>query len=422
MLTAFLTRDMLGRTGIVPVAAALALLEKHLPPGPLGSEDVDLRQALGRILFEEVRSPEELPPHPRSTMDGYAVRAADTFGASERLPAYLEISGEVAMGSLPAQGPRGGTCFRIATGGLLPPGADAVVMFEHTVSVDSGLIEVTRPVAAGGNVIAAGEDVRTGEVLLGAAHRLRPQDLGLLAGLGIGRLRVCRRVRVGVLSTGDELVAPEEEPPPGKIRDMNGITLQAMADELGCLSTHYGIAPDEEGPFRELAARAHAENDLILFSGSSSVGARDLGEQILASLGEPGIVVHGVAMKPGKPVIIAFAGDKPLFGLPGHPVSASVAFELFVRPAIARLAGGRLRERRTVAARLMRNVNSAAGRLDVLRVRLDFPEGTGCAEACPVLGKSGALSSLVKAHGFVIVDEHRQGLHQGEMVEVKLFE
>jgi molybdopterin molybdotransferase len=424
MLMPSMTRDMLGRAGITPVEEALTLLAQHLETTSKEVEKLALDKALGRILHSELRSPENLPPHPRATMDGYAVRARDTFGASEQLPCYLEITGEVQMGELPRRGPAPGTCYRIATGGFLPPGTDAVVMLEHTVNTEAGMIEVVRSVAEGGNVIAAGEDLGKGNVLLPAGHRLRPQDLGLLAGVGITRVNVRGRVRAGVLSTGDEVVRYDVSPPAGKVRDINGVVLSAMAEELGCRANYYGIAPDEESGFRALAFRALAENDLLLFSGSSSVGARDLGERILDSLGEPGVIVHGVAMKPGKPVIIAFARGKPMFGLPGHPVSASVAFEVFVRPAIQRLAGmgdSELPPRRRLTVRLMRNINSASGRRDYIRVQLrPTPEGeTG---AHPVLGKSGAVSTLVRAHGYLIVDESIQGLEQGRLVEVHLFD
>ncbi len=415
---------MLGRSATVSLAEALRLMRLHLLPGNLEEEKLPLEEALGRITSQEVRSPENLPAYPRSTMDGYAVRARDTFGASEGLPAYLEVSGEVRMGELPVDGPMPGTCLKIATGGIIPPGADAVVMLEHTVNVDERMIEVVQAVAEGGNVIATGEDVSKGQTLLHEGHRLRPQDLGLLAGLGIASLVARRKVKVGIFSTGDEVVHFRETPAPGKIRDINFINLSALTSEAGALPTYYGIVPDNESRLLEVARKALNENDIMLFSGSSSVGARDLGERIINTLGPPGIIVHGVSIKPGKPVIIAVAEGKPVFGLPGHPVSTSVSFELFVLPALKHIAGiqeSGLPQWRTIQARIMRNINSAPGRTDFIRVEVRILPDDKPAEAYPVLGKSGAISTLVKADGYVVISENRQGIKEGEIVEVRLF-
>jgi molybdopterin molybdotransferase len=418
-------RDMLGRGQVLSLAEAKSLVALYLPPPSVAGESLALEEALGRTTMQEITAPEHLPAHARSIMDGYAVRARDTFGASESLPAYLAITGEVLMGERPERGPAEGACFRIATGGLLPPGTDAVVMLEHTVQVDETMIEVVQPVAEGTNVIGVGEDVRQAAAVLPAGHRLRPQDLGLLAGLGIRQVLVRQRLRVGIISTGDEIVPFDQTPPPGKIRDMNAVTLAAMVRELGGIPNYYGIVADEEERFRAVAEESLAANDLLIFSGSSSVGVRDMGERVLDSLGAPGIIVHGVAIKPGKPVMIALASGKPLFGLPGHPVAAAVAFDLFVRPAMRHL-GGRtadgLPECRTLRARLMRNVNSAAGRRDFIRVQVRPASQAGeFAEAYPVLGKSGALSTMVRAHGYLILPEAQQGVGQGELVDVHLF-
>ena len=418
-------RDMLGRGQVLSLAEAKSLLAFCLPPPSVAGESLALEEALGRITMQEIAAPEHLPAAPRSIMDGYAVRARETFGATESLPAYLAVTGEVLMGEQPAHGPAEGACFRIATGGLLPPATDAVVMLEHTVQVDETMIEVVQPVAEGTNVIGVGEDVMKGTAVLPAGHRLRPQDLGLLAGLGIRQVPVRRRLHVGIISTGDEIVPFDQTPPAGKIRDMNAVTLAAMVRELGGIPNYYGIVADDEEHFRAVAEASLAANDLLIFSGSSSVGARDMGERVLDSLGEPGIIVHGVAIKPGKPVMIAMAYGKPLFGLPGHPVAAAVAFDLFVRLAMRHLGGGiadGLPEFRTLRARLMRNVNSAAGRRDFIRVQVQPASAVGeFAEAYPVLGKSGALSTMVRAHGYLILPEAQQGVRQGELVDVHLF-
>jgi molybdopterin molybdotransferase len=418
------TLDMLGRTDTVSLKEALHFLRQHLPPPPAEKETLPLQETLGRICAADILSPENLPPYPRSTMDGYAVRARDTYGANEKLPAYLEVSGEVFMGEFAEHGPKPGACYAIATGGNLPPGTDAVVMLEHTVTIDDSMIEVVQPVAAGANIIDTGEDVAKNEILLPAGHRIRPQDIGLLAGVGLVSITVFRRVRVGIISTGDEIVPHEHIPQPGKIRDMNSLSLTAQVRSINAKPTFYGIAADEEENLTNKVRNAKIDNDIILLSGSSSVGTRDLGEQVIEKMGSPGIIVHGVAVKPGKPVIIARAGDTMLFGLPGHPVSAAVSFDLFVRPAIIHLSGinhDSLPQYRTITARLMRNLSSASGRTDFVRVQVTVLEGRE-PEAHPILGKSGALSTMVRANGYIEISEKLQGLKEGEIVEVRLFD
>ncbi len=418
-------RDMLGRAKVIPLAEALARLENSLSHcSPAKAETIALEQGLGRVLAGPIQADEDLPSHPRSTMDGYAVKASSTFGASESMPVYLTVSGTVRMGEMVGHGPQDQECFRIATGGYLPPDTDAVIMLEHTVDIDGALIEVTRPVSPGGNILAIGDDVSKGTLLLEPGIVLRPQELGLLAGLGETRIPVHQKVRVGIFSTGDEIVAHDRTPPPGKIRDMNSINLGGLVRQTGALCYYYGIVHDQEANFAALLKKTLQKNDLVLFSGSSSVGVRDLGEQIIDRIADPGIIVHGVAIKPGKPVIIGFAGEKPLFGLPGHPVSAAVAFDLFVRPAIAHLSGRKvshLPDRPRVQARLQRNLNSAPGRTDFIQVRLEKVKETTNFAAQPVLGKSGALATTVQADGFFIIEESRQGVSEGDLVEVYLY-
>ena len=416
--------DMLGRTDTVSLERALQLLQQHLADCPGKKIKLPLAEALGRICAADIHSPENLPPYPRSTMDGYAVRAQDTFGASEKLPAYLEVSGEVCMGEFPEHGPKPGSCHAIATGGILPPGTDAVVMLEYTVAIDDSMIEVVQPVATGANVINAGEDVSANEILLSAGHGIRPQDIGLLAGVGIENIAVFRKVRVGIISTGDEIVSHDQTPAPGKIRDTNSVSLAAQIRILNATPTFYGISADDEKILTGMVQKATTANDIVLLSGSSSVGVRDLGEKIIENMGSPGILVHGVAVKPGKPVIIARANNTMIFGLPGHPVSAAVSFDLFVRPAILHLSGlaeDGLPQQRIIKARLMRNLNSASGRTDVVRVRVKIIPGKE-PEAHPILGKSGVLSTMVKANGYIEIAEKLQGLKEGEIVEVRLFD
>ncbi len=416
------TKDMLGRSGLIPVQEALDILFSHLTGITVATEAIALTEAFDRVLAKPVVSPVDLPTEARSTMDGFAVRAADTFGASQSMPCYLNITGEVKMGEAPAGEVKKGCCHKIPTGGLLPRGADGVVMLEQSVPVDDTMIEIVKGVGAGANLIQRGEDIAMGEEALPAGRLLRPQDIGLLAGLGIDQVTVGKKVRVGVLSTGDEIIAHTETPEPGQIRNINSLALAGLVGRAGGVHTDYGIVSDREEIFLPALQRAVHENDIVLFSGGSSVGVRDLGEQVLEALGPPGILVHGVTLKPGKPVLIGMSGTTPIFGLPGHPVSAMVCFDMFVRPAIESLSGIKHRPKLptpSIAARLTRNINSAPGRRDVIRVRL-FREGE-IWNGEPILGKSGSISTLSRAHGYFLIDEDSQGVNENSLIKVYLY-
>ena len=393
---------------------ALRTLLAHLPAAEQ-VEEVDTADALDRVLARAVTSPGDLPTFARSTMDGFAVRASDTFGASEGLPAYMRVVGEVLMG-YPAEASLGtGDCVRIATGGMLPRDADAVVMVEQTQEASDGTIEVLRSVAPGENVVHVGEDVCTGDAILPRGHQLRPQDLGGLVALGITRVCVARRLRVGIVSGGDELVDPSHEPGPGQIRDINSYTLAALVRRAGHLPCPAGIVPDDY-PALEAAARAVlASNDVVILSAGSSVSTRDMTASVIQTLGAPGVLVHGVSLKPGKPTILAVCSDKPVFGLPGNPVSCMVTFDLFVAPALAHMSGAQQPPRRIVTARLARNIASATGREDYIQVRLE--DG----EAIPVFGKSNLIFTLIRADGMLKIPLDVGGLAAGAQVEVVLF-
>jgi len=391
---------------------------------PVGVEEVDLAGALGRVLAAPVPAPEDVPPFPRASMDGYGVRAADTFGASVGAPQYLEIKGEVPMGVVPERGVGVGEAFRVPTGAMLPPGADAVVMVEYTAEHPDGTLEVRRPVAPGENVLKPGEDVARGEALFPSGSRLRPQDLGLLAALGVSRLTVFRRPRVAILSSGDEIVPITQNPAPGQVRDSNAYLAGAQVAAWGGLPALQGIIPDDFAALQTALAAALKEADLILISGGSSVGARDLTLEAIKALAGAEVLVHGVAIRPGKPTILAAVGKTaplPLLGLPGHPASAAVVMEVLGKPLLARLAG--LRDShpwgREVVAHLSRNLAGASGREDYVRVRLREAGETLWAD--PVLGPSGLLSPLVKSDGLVMIPLGVEGLVRGEAVTVRLF-
>jgi molybdopterin molybdotransferase len=399
----------------------LALYDRF---GPVGVEEVDLADCCGRVLAAPITAPEDVPGFLRATMDGYAVRAQDTFGASVGAPQYLEIKGEVPMGIAPTRGVGGGETLRVATGAMLPPGADAVVMIEYTAEHPDGTMEVRRAVAPGENVLQPGEDVARGEPLFPAGRRLRPQEIGLLAALGIRRLAAYKNPRVAIISSGDEIVPLYEKPRPGQVRDSNAYLAAAQVAEWGGLPLMHGIIPDDFDALRQTLAAALIAADLILISGGSSVGVRDLTLTAIQDLPGSEILVHGVALRPGKPTILAALGPtppKPLMGLPGHPASAAVVMEVLGRPLLSRLAGASHQSpwERRVAAVLSRNLAGASGREDFVRVRLRREDATLWAD--PVLGPSGLLSPLVKSDGLVMIPLGVEGLFKGEEVAVQLF-
>ncbi len=401
-------------------------------PGAPRTEVVALAHAGGRVLGRDVLSPEDLPPHPRSVVDGYAVRAADTFGASEGLPAYLAVVGEVPMGRLPGRAVGPGEAVWIPTGGVLPPGADAVVMVEHTELLPGGPpaagvggasavegIEIRRPAAPGENVIRPGEDIRRGHAVLRAGTFLRPQHVGLLAGLGITRVDATVPPRVAILSTGDEVVSPERNPEAGQVRDINGPALCAAVEAEGAQAVFCGIVPDRFEALLEATRAARENADLVLISGGSSVGLRDEVSRAIDAVGPPGVLVHGVAMKPGKPVVLGLCGGTPIVGLPGHPTTVLVVFHVFVREIIGRLQARAGEPTPVVQARLARRVASAAGRTDYLRVRLEHRDGA--LWAVPILGKSGLISTMAEADGLAVVPEAVEGIEMGDVVTVEVF-
>ncbi len=391
---------------------------------PVGVEEVELAEAGGRVLAAPILAPEEVPGFLRATMDGYAVRARDTFGAGAGAPQYLEIKGEVPMGVAPDRGVGGGETLRVATGAMLPPGADAVVMIEYTAEHPDGTLEVRRAVAPGENVLAPGEDVARGERLFPAGRRLRPQEIGLLAALGLRRLIAYKKPRVAIISSGDEIVPLDEIPRPGQVRDSNAYLAAAQVAEWGGLPLMFGIIADDFSALRKSLAAALEASDLILISGGSSVGVRDLTLTAIQDLPGAEILAHGVALRPGKPTILAAMGQtpaKPLLGLPGHPASAAVVMEVLGRPLLLRLAGVNDQSPwgRTVTAGLSRNLAGATGREDYVRVRLRREGATLWAD--PVLGPSGLLSPLVKSDGLVMIPLGVEGLFKGEQVQVQLF-
>ncbi|HUI46379.1 MAG TPA: gephyrin-like molybdotransferase Glp [Nitrospirota bacterium] len=423
-------KDMLGRSGIVSREDALKILYGHLVLPDPPQENIPISVALGRILAENISSPVDLPEFDRSTMDGYAVRSADTFGAAESRPALLAVVGDILMGTLPDRVVAKGETMKIATGGALPEGADAVVMFEQTQQVNETSIEVVRPVAPFENVVRTGDDIKKGEAILSRGHRMRPQDMSAFASVGITRISVLRQPRVSIISTGNEIVPADSVPGPGQIRDSNSYNLEGLISQAGGLPVKKGIIRDEYARLRETLDAAISDSDLVLVTGGSSVGTADLTARVINDAGQPGVLVHGVSLKPGKPLVVGLVGSShghvPVFGLPGHPAAVNTCFEVFVKPLLFRMAGEipnpvleSVPAFRTVKAHLARSIASSPGREDHVRVTLE--KRADGLWARPVFGASGLISTLVKAVGTVVIPVNKIGIETGEEVEVRLF-
>ncbi|CAA9405101.1 gephyrin-like molybdotransferase Glp [uncultured Nocardioides sp.] len=382
-----------------------------------GVESVPREEALGRVPASVVTSGQALPGFARSTVDGYAVRAADTYGASDGLPSYLDVLGQIRMGSVPELSVRPGAVLQIPTGAAIPEGADAVVMVEHTQMTMPGTVEVTRPVAVGDGIVRADEDVAAGAVLAPAGRPLRPQDLGLLAAAGVTELKARARPRVAIVSTGDEVVAADTQRlAAGQVRDATASALAGLVTRAGGIADYRGIVADDQEALTATLAEAVAETDLVVVSAGSSVGARDETTAAVHALGDATVFCHGLAIKPGKPTLLAEVGGVPVLGLPGNPLSALVVFRMVGLPVL-QLVGGieRPPPEPTVRATLSRSLASAAGRLDVVQVTLR--DG----EARPIFGHSALLSLLTTADGYVVVPEPATGLDAGAAVTVTLY-
>jgi molybdopterin molybdotransferase len=386
-------------------------------------ETIPLAEALRRVPAGPVTAPHPLPGFARSTVDGYAVRAADTYGVSEGMPGYLTVTGAVLMGTEPGITVTPGSAVAMPTGGALPPGADAVVMIEYTAEAMPGTIEVVRPVAPGEGVVRADEDAAAGQQIIPNGRVLRPQDLGMLAAAGVTSLRVHARPVVAIFSTGDEIVPPDTETlRPGQVRDATAAALAALVADAGGVPLYGGIIPDDQGALEQALREALRTSDMLVISAGSSVGARDETASAVARLGEPGIWCHGLAIKPGKPTLLAECAGVPggpgvpVIGLPGNPRSALVVFRLIGMPLI-RLVGGCTvpPPEASTRARLARNLASATGRLDVVQVTVRAGVAT------PLFGVSALLSVLTAADGYVVIPEEATGLDAGTEVDVTLY-
>ena len=391
--------------------AVRIILEKI--PEAADVETVGLPDALDKVVAEDILSPEDLPAYARSTVDGFAVRASDTYGCSEALPAMVTYAGKVLMGEDEKRVLPKGSCMQVPTGGQVPEGADAVVMVEHSEDLGDEFRYMLKPVAPGENVNAKGDDIAVGGVAVPKGTLIEPRHTAVLAALGISELKVRKPLTVGILSTGDELVDYTEAPKGTEIRNINSVTLAAAVQALGCIAKTYPIVPDEEDALRAAIDTVRKECDFLIISGGSSVGERDNVNRVLASFGE--VYFHGVALKPGKPTMFAMLdGDVPAFGLPGHPAAAFYTFHLFAKPAILKRRGA-IAVPRYVEAELSQKVPSNHGREEILGVALEN------GKAVPLPAKSGVVSVLSKADGTITIPRDLEGLERGAKVKVLLF-
>jgi molybdopterin molybdotransferase len=396
---------------VIPVADAVAAVIR-ISPAPV-TETMPLESSVGRILAAAVTADTDIPGFDRSVVDGFAVRAADTAGAGDAIPALLHCSGRIVMGRQEAPGilvP--GTCAYIPTGGVLPEGADAAVMVEYADEAGD-MVLVKKAVSHGENILLRDEDFKKGECVFSPGRRISAQDAGVLAACGCAAVTVAKKPVVGIISTGNELIPVTVVPGPGQVRDANASMLAAYLTEYGCTPRLYGIIPDERQAFEAVLARAVPECDIVLLSGGSSKDDRDMTAAVIAAMGE--VLVHGIAIAPGKPTIIGRISNKPVFGLPGHPASAFVVLIAIVRPLLDRMLGIPRPLQRTEKATLSINIPSQRGREEYVRVTL----ANGI--ATPLFGKSGLLNTLVRSNGLVRIPAGAEGLEQGSTVEVILW-
>lgn len=376
-------------------------------------EIISLDKALNRVLAEDVVSPEDIPSFNRSTVDGYAINAEDSYGSSESLPAILDFAATVNMGEKPDFNIKRGECAWIPTGGMLPEGSNAAVMVEYSECLDENTVLVNRPAGPWENVMLRGEDISQGEIVFRAGKVLKPHDIGLLASLGISRVTVLKPLLIGIISTGDEIIAVDQMPVLGQIRDVNSYGISTAVENCGSITQVYPIVKDKAAELKKAVEKGLIENDLLIISGGSSVGIADYSLEVMLSIPGAELLFHGIALKPGKPTMAVRVDNKLILGLPGHPVSALMIFNVLCSPA--------LRAESTIDhfARLSVNIASQPGRDDFIPVKIEEKDNEYIAS--PLLGKSGLMNILARADGYINIAYEKQGLKAGEMVKVKLW-
>ncbi len=398
---------------------ALSKLTREAEKITIETEECDIFHSFGRTLAEDIVSEENIPGFARSVMDGYAVRSQDVQGAGESIPGFLEIVGEVQMGNSADMEISAGQCVYVPTGAMLPKGSDAVVMEEYCEKSSDTKLAVYKSEAPGSNVAADDEDVKKGETVLLRGHRLKAQDMGLLAALGRNRIKVYKPLKVFIISTGDELLGPEEESIPGKVRDVNSYGIAGMAAKFGFETAGIARVRDSRDELAGAVEDAKGKADIIVISGGSSKGRKDITAEIIDKAASSGVFTHGIAVKPGKPTILGvdIPSRSVIVGLPGHPVAALMLFDLIV--------GGLWREKTgqdrpaSVWAQINVNIPSSPGRKTFQLVNLISIGEENIAQ--PVLGKSGMIYTMSRADGYIIIDKNQEGLKKDQNVQVFMF-
>ncbi|MBU4310551.1 molybdopterin molybdotransferase MoeA [bacterium] len=392
----------------------------------MGAETIEVTKSLDRFVATDIISSEDLPPFDKSMMDGYAVKAEDTFGASEENPVSLSLAGEVRIGEVPKKEVKKGEAIKINTGAMMPKGANSVEMLEYTEIKGRG-VELQKALTPSENIAKRGEDIKKEEVLLATGHRIRAQDIGALSGLGITEIKVFKRPKVAIIPTGDELIEPKRKPESGQIRDMNTYSLSAQIRKCGGEPVPFEIIKDNPRILKEKIKEALSKADMVLISGGSSVGTYDLTLKVMSSLTQGKVLTQGVAIKPGKPTIIAKVREKIVFGLPGNPASVMIVFRKIVEPTILAMMNAK-EKIKVVSARLTRTVTSSTGREEFIRVRLETPRRQKDRQdakgliAIPLHRGSANIVSLVKADGLLKIPRLSEGIEKGQMVEVELWD
>lgn len=382
-------------------------------------EEINSFDGLDRILAEDIYSSIDLPEFHRSTVDGYAVLSKDTFGASDSVPTFLEVAGRIEMGQSTDLRVDSGKAVYVPTGGMIPKGADAVVMIEYVENLDEQTISVFHAVAPGDGMITKGEDIKKGDRVLSMGIKIKPQDIGALASIGIRTINVYERPKVAILSTGDEIVDPMGAVAFGQIRDINTYALSAMVKEMGGEVTYTTVVKDDYDLLKNTMNRLLDGNNLIIISGGSSVGTKDVTAKVIDSLGDPGVFIHGVAVKPGKPTIMGKVNNTALFGLPGHPVSAMVVFKVFGSFFMDRALSKKLGKELAIHGISDVNIYSSPGKETYQMVVIEEREGEYIIN--PIHGKSGAITSMTRAEGYIKIASNKEGIKKGERVKVNLF-
>ncbi|MBM7614874.1 molybdopterin molybdotransferase MoeA [Alkaliphilus hydrothermalis] len=384
----------------------------------LKAEEVSIWEAIDRVLAVDVISPINVPEFHRSTVDGYAVLSKDTNGASESLPSFLDIVGEIEMGQeVNLEIKSGNTCY-IPTGGMLPKGSDGVVMVEYTELLEEKTVCIQRPVAPLENTLQKGDDLQEGQVVFQKGHQLRSHDIGVLAGMGFATVEVYQKPRISIISTGNELVSLEEELQMGKIRDMNTYSLSAAALQDHAMIVRAIIVKDHFDDLKAMLEKSIEDSDIVLISGGSSMGTKDITKDVINFVGEPGVFIHGIAVKPGKPTIVGKLGNVAVYGLPGQPVSAMVIYQVLVRDLIHSLYGIH-KIQPYILGELTVNISSNMGKEHYVMVNLTQEKNKTLVS--PVYGKSGMLTMMAKSIGYICIEQNQEGLEKGSNVKVYLF-